>query len=112
MTGRPTASPITVIMWAPSASTVSHTSSGSSGPRGRIDFPPAMQSMSVTHDPAACMNGASSMALKASTMRSGSWASSVIGPVMRVGSPPPRQAKNASSWRHTTPLGRPVVPPV
>jgi hypothetical protein len=29
-----------------------------------------------------------------------------------VGSPPPMQAKKASSLRHSTPLGRPVVPPV
>ena len=25
---------------------------------------------------------------------------------------PPPSAKNTSSWRHTTPLGMPVVPPV
>ena len=28
------------------------------------------------------------------------------------GFPPPSAAKKMSSWRHTTPLGRPVVPPV
>ena len=28
------------------------------------------------------------------------------------GLPPPRAANNTSSWRHTTPLGSPVVPPV
>ena len=45
-------------------------------------------------------------------MRSTTCAGSSTGPLMRVGSPPPMQAKNASSWRHTTPLGMPVVPPV
>ena len=30
----------------------------------------------------------------------------------RAGLPPPMQAKKASSCRHTTPLGKPVVPPV
>ena len=29
-----------------------------------------------------------------------------------VGAPPPSPAKNRSSWRHITPLGMPVVPPV
>ncbi len=29
-----------------------------------------------------------------------------------VGAPPPRPEKNRSSWRHITPLGIPVVPPV
>ncbi len=30
----------------------------------------------------------------------------------RVVSPPPMQAKKASSWRQSTPFGIPVVPPV
>ncbi len=29
-----------------------------------------------------------------------------------VGAPPPRPEKNRSSWRHITPFGMPVVPPV
>jgi hypothetical protein len=29
-----------------------------------------------------------------------------------VGKPPPMPAKKRSSWRHITPLGMPVVPPV
>ena len=43
-------------------------------------------------------------------------AGSSSGAVMKSpicsGSPPPRLAKKMSSWRHITPLGNPVVPPV
>ena len=45
-------------------------------------------------------------------MRSSTSPGEDTGPWRRMGSPPPMQAKKASSWRHTTPLGSPVVPPV
>ena len=66
--------------------------------------------MTVQH-PAACMSGASVKNVVGSgAMRSTSSPTEVISG--RLGSPPPMQAKKASSWRHSTPLGIPVVPPV
>ena len=65
------------------------------------------------HRPAPCMNGGSVMTrdlaplIATCTMLSASAHSS---PVRR--SVPPRAATNTSAWRHMTPLGMPVVPPV
>ena len=65
------------------------------------------------HWVAPCIRGAigrnvsGKPALPFSTMASGRSTRSLV-----VGSMPPPSAKKTSSWRQTTPLGSPVVPPV
>jgi hypothetical protein len=96
-----------------SASTADHTTSGSSEPSRSTIRAPVKNHMNDVHCAAACMSGAMAKnVMPPSPMRSGSSAGDVTSPCSRIGSPPPRHAKNASSWRHTTPFGMPVVPPV
>ena len=104
-----------VMRLTPSSATVSHTSWGSSEPGRRTTFPPANSHDRLVHCPAACISGATGrkMAIDASgVMRSTISSGVVMAPCMRDGSPPPMQEWKASSWRHTTPFGMPVVPPV
>ena len=61
----------------------------------------------------ACMNGGTGRAtMPKSRRREGSSPGSVMALPIWSGSPPPMAAKKMSSWRHSTPLGAPVVPPV
>ena len=104
-----------VIMCTPSAATVRQTAWGSSEPGRRTTLPPANSQDRLVHCPAACMRGATGRKTAADpsgAMRSTMPSGVVMAPSRRAGSPPPMQEWKASSWRQTTPLGMPVVPPV
>ena len=107
------ASPVIITMLTFSRSTRDHTSWGSNLATRMIRLPVKLCPM-TPHWVAPCIRGATGRKVSGppaarpfSTICSGR---SIRVPVM-ASIPPPR-AKKTSSWRHTTPLGMPVVPPV
>ena len=111
--GRAMASPVIISELAFSASTSRHTSCGSNWLISTTLLPRKLWPMTA-HWVAPCISGAMGRKVRAkpvlrprATRSSGAWA---LSPV-RMSMPPPR-ANSTSSWRHTTPLGMPVVPPV
>jgi len=110
--GRPIASPVIMIPLIRSSPTSCHTRLGSKRARRTILLP--WNAPPITpHWVAPCINGA--MGSIVPGWRSWARATSASGRstrVLVVGSIPPPRAKKTSSWRHTTPFGIPVVPPV
>ena len=95
------------------ASTARHVACGSNEPGCITTRAPQYSHDNEVHCAAACIIGASGKATKSKSMiRSSTSSGRSTGPLSRMGSPPPMHEKNASPWRHTTPLGIPVVPPV
>ncbi len=76
--------------------------------------PAIMNAFHMAHWALPCMSGATtSMGMRAASsvpMRPASSTAVAIGAAPQP--PPPMAAKKMSSWRHMTPLGMPVVPPV
>jgi hypothetical protein len=79
--------------------------------RIRTTLPPLQNVMKLLSSAAPCMSGAAGK-LVMPPARAFSPASSGVLTAPPQGTPPPMPAKNRSSWRHMTPLGMPVVPPV
>jgi hypothetical protein len=111
--GRAMASPVIITELAFSASTRRHTSWGSNWLMSTTLFPTKLWPMTA-HWVAPCISGAMGRKVIANpffrpraTRSSGACARSPD----RTSMPPPR-ANSTSAWRHSTPLGRPVVPPV
>jgi hypothetical protein len=111
--GRAMASPVIMTMLTPSSSTSSQVRTGSNLAMRTMRAPRNAPPM-TPHCVAPCMRGAMGMlvaappaALACSTRSMG-----VVTRSLVTGSMPPPSAKKTSSWRHTTPLGIPVVPPV
>jgi hypothetical protein len=90
-------------------------------------LPPPSRVPKADHWPLACISGPSASETNCSTVSPGgrngrrrcaglSSTDAAICSGAVIGGPPgfplPRPPKNMSSWRHTTPFGRPVVPPV
>ena len=112
--GRAIASPTTMTVIARSRSASPHASCGSK-PCGvySTTLPPPNSMMHMPHWAAPCMIGASvnevtrpSSGHTRPAISSGAWIGGWPKP------PPPKAAKKMSSWRHITPFGVPVVPPV
>ncbi len=108
------ASPTTVVVETFSASIVRHTTDGIEGPGVQHHLGPAEQPHERhplrrgVHQGRKGVEGE----VEVDDPLERSPPGCVTGPFIRIGSPPARQPKNASSIRHTTPLGSPVVPPV
>src|SRR5665213_1662751 len=112
--GRAMASPTTTRALARSASTSRQTAAGSKAPPGVVTTVPPPKSVEKANQcPAACMNGGTASAvIPGRSTRSANSSGRVMWLPDANGSPPPMAAKKMSSWRHSTPLGMPVVPPV
>ena len=112
--GRAMASPTTVIDWAFSRSIRSHTSPGSRlRAVGTISVDPALSIMKLAHWAAPCMSGGSTISRNPALSRAFCWISSPECTSIQVPiSLPPMAFMKMSCWRHSTPLGMPVVPPV
>ncbi len=111
--GRAIASPVIMIACTPSSEISSNTVLGSNWGRSTILLPTKLPPI-TPHCVAPCMSGAigiitacAGLARPFSTIASGRSTR-----VFVTGSIPPPRAKKTSSWRHTTPFGMPVVPPV
>ena len=78
----------------------------------RTTLPPQWKQMNDASWAAPCMSGAIGKVALGS--RDIAWSASCSGRSAGwpAGSPPPMPEKKMSSWRHITPLGMPVVPPV
>ena len=75
--------------------------------------PPPKRVEKASQCPAACMKGGMASAVTPGrSTRSASSSGREMWLPEANGSPPPMAAKKMSSWRHRTPLGMPVVPPV
>jgi hypothetical protein len=71
--------------------------------------PPVFQVRKLIQWPAPCMNGGATRARSPAPERLASvTTSSRVVAVLD----PPKHSAQASAWRHSTPLGMPVVPPV
>ena len=114
ISGRAMASPTTVMTFVFVRAAICSTSTGSNDPgRGITTVPPPKSAMNAAQCALTCMRGGvTSCTAPNSGMRLTIWSGAEIGPSKVVGSPPPIDAKKMSSWRHITPLGMPVVPPV
>ena len=104
--GRAKASPTMSSDVARSRSTVSSTSWGSrrAGSSWMTTVPPVVQHDRAFQWAAPCMNGGAGRARRVER-RAPSTSCSVVWSI-------PRHAARKSAWRHSTPLGMPVVPPV
>ena len=74
---------------------------------------PDQNPMNVPSSAAPCISGGAQNMVSwnpSGSIRAASSSGEVTG--VPTGLPPPMPAKNRSSWRHMTPLGIPVVPPV
>lgn len=110
--GRSMASPTSDTQVTRSRSTVRSTSSGTYL-RCRTTFWPKWKAMNAVRVEVPCISGGVGKNTRPSSpaaTRSASSCGRRTG--SPVGAPPPIPEKNRSSWRHITPLGMPVVPPV
>ena len=108
------ASPTTTRMFTASLPTRRHAAAGSKRPSGSVtSFPPPNSMVNASQWALECMNGGHGSAVMPGRITRGASSS---GDAMKlpsaIGSPPPIPAKKMSSWRHSTPFGMPVVPPV
>ncbi len=99
------------ISCTPSSWTVRQTSSGSNFGASRVRWPPK-RCISIAAWAPPCISGLSGKVTIGSLLSAClDWLySSSRSPVMK--SMPPPSTRQKSSWRHITPLGKPVVPPV
>ena len=110
MSGTAMASPVMNIICTPYLSTISQVRTGSNF-GSRIVTWPAKRCISSDACAPPCMSGLSGSVMSASSSAFLDWSYSSSGsPVMK--SMPPPSTRQKSSWRHMTPLGNPVVPPV
>ena len=76
-----------------------------------ITLPPLNSALNAIQCAVPCMNGHAGTHLVRGTRQRSAISSGVV-----IGAPPPLAPpiapKNTSSWRHITPFGMPVVPPV
>ena len=108
------ASPTICRLRTPSRSTVLHVSTGSTwvGSVGKVMVLPPVKALKAAHWAAPCISGATDIMATAS-LRDASTMSSIEANAL--GWPkgrPPMAPMKMSCWRHSTPLGMPVVPPV
>ena len=110
--GRANASPTITMKLACSRSTSSHSFSASSRcSAGITTAPPLNNAPKAIQCAVPCMNGhAGTHLVRAARQRSAISSGEVIG--FPPPPAPPMAPKKTSSWRHMTPLGIPVVPPV
>lgn len=112
MSGRSIASPTSDMLVTFSFSTVRRTSSGTNL-RWMTTRWPKLKPMNAVSVEVPCISGGVGKKVMPSppaATRSASSSGRATG--SPVGAPPPSPEKNRSSWRHITPLGMPVVPPV
>ena len=110
--GRAIASPVIMMLFTFSSAIARHTRAGSNLPTSTTLLP-RNEPPITPHCVAPCMSGAiGSIVVGPPASACSTSAPGMIDPVLDTGSMPPPSAKNTSSWRHTTPLGMPVVPPV
>ena len=102
------ASPTMVRAVTPSRSTVDHTSWGSrrSGSDWTTTVPPTCHMVSAAQWAAPCMKGGVG-STRGPPRRARSTTAAALAQPRGA-----RAARKMSSWRHRTPLGMPVVPPV
>ena len=77
--------------------------------------PPAVIAPNAENCPVPCISGQAmtpTVGAASGSMRSTISAIDSAGGTPRIGDPPPPSTLNKSSWRHMTPFGMPVVPPV
>ena len=78
-----------------------------------ISVEPALSIMKPAHCAAPCMSGGRVIRRKPALLRAFSAISSVeVTSIQVPTSLPPMAFMKMSCWRHSTPLGMPVVPPV
>ncbi len=110
--GLPKASPTTAVLCTPSASTTSRNSVASKVRLGRVTtVPPPHSVVRAVNPPVPCISGQAGMPRLPGSAKAPSRSAIVPSsskPMPRVA---PRRTTR-SSWRHITPLGMPVVPPV
>ena len=110
--GRAIASPTIVIVLTRSRSATSHTRSGSKRGISTI-LSPQLKPMKTASCAAPWISGAIGNCTICGSRASAFCATcSGFSTGSPSGLPPPIPVKNRSSWRHMTPLGMPVVPPV
>ena len=110
MSGTAIASPVMNIIWTFSRSTISQVRTGSNLGSRMVTWP-AKRCMSSDAWAPPCISGLSGRVMSPSPAACLDWSYSSSGtPVMK--SMPPPSTRQKSSWRHITPLGKPVVPPV
>ena len=108
------ASPTTTRMFTASVPTRRHVAAGSKRPPGSVtSFPPPNSMVNASQCALECMKGGHGRAVMPGriTRVASSSGDAMTLPSARA-SPPPMAAKKMSSWRHSTPFGMPVVPPV
>jgi hypothetical protein len=105
------ASPTNVIVFTRSRATASQTPSGSK--RGMSTMrSPQKNPMNTPSCAAPWISGGTGNCTTTARVFAFSASSSGLSIGTPAGFPPPIPVKNRSSWRHTTPFGMPVVPPV
>ena len=105
------ASPVTMSTFTRSFSTSCQTLWGSKR-LTRITLLPMKLPPITAHWVAPCMSGAMGSEVTGPARPFSTISSGLTTRSLDRGSMPPPRAKNTSSWRQTTPLGMPVVPPV
>ena len=112
--GRAIASPVTPIMLTRCFSTSRHISSASNLSTITAVLP-SQVTRKIENWPAPCMSGGIGRLTSPPAATASIFSLASCGDVTRSlvsASMPPPSAKYTSSWRHITPLGMPVVPPV
>ena len=113
--------PTMVTPVTPSRSTSDHNSTVFSRCDGRVAIAPApVSALSAVNWAVACISGAAASTSRRTdpslvsdaSARSPASAGVSSGGSASIRLPPPPSTLNRSSWRHITPLGMPVVPPV
>ncbi len=94
--------------------TVRHSSAGEKFRDVRVTIePPVFMAPNAENCPVPCISGqAGSITDPGPVIRDASSSTEVLGGRPRRGLPPAPSSRNRSPWRHITPLGIPVVPPV
>ncbi len=111
MSGRAIASPVRKTSWTPFRSMICQTRWGSNLGSRMVRWP-AKRCISIAAWAPPCIKGLSgkvTIGSPSAAWRDWSYSSS-RSPVMK--SIPPPRTRQKSSWRHITPFGKPVVPPV